>query len=59
MYCMFQNAKRFNQPLNWDTKNVADMSEMFRGAKLFNQFLNWDTSNVNHNFRGRHLGVSF
>ena len=46
---MFNNAKRFNQPLNgWGkTFRVINISEMFKGATRFNQPLNaWDTSRV-------------
>ncbi len=43
---MFCCATNFNQPLNFDTSNVTDMSGMFYGATNFNQPLNFDTSNV-------------
>jgi hypothetical protein len=39
-------AINFNQPLNFDTSNVIDMSCMFIGASKFNQPLYFDTSNV-------------
>ena len=37
---MFEEARSFNQPLNWDVSNVTDMSAMFYGASSFNQPLN-------------------
>ena len=43
---MFCNATTFNQPLEWDTAQVTDMSHMFCGATAFNQPLEWDTSRV-------------
>jgi hypothetical protein len=46
MYCMFDNANKFNQPLNFDTKNVTNMGCMFLNASEFNQPLHFDTSNV-------------
>ena len=44
MFCMFQFAHSFNQPLNnWNVSNVTNMREMFYGAESFNQPLNkWD-----------------
>jgi hypothetical protein len=36
---MFLSASLFNQPLNWDTGNVTDMSGMFWEASLFDQNL--------------------
>ena len=41
-----QYASAFNQPLDFDTSNVNDMSGMFGGATAFNQPLSFDTSNV-------------
>ena len=48
MYCMFENANSFNQPLNnWDVSNVTNMAWMFHDAHSFNQPLNnWNVSNV-------------
>ncbi len=46
MHCMFFGAKRFNQPINFNTKNVTDMGWMFWGAESFNQPINFDTSNL-------------
>ena len=43
---MFGSACSFNQLLNWDTRNVTNMSYMFYQASSFNQLLNWDTRNV-------------
>ena len=45
---MFENAIRFNQPLDhWDTSNMRDMSYMFRDALSFNQPIgSWNTSKV-------------
>ena len=44
---MFSYADEFNQPLNFDTSKVIDMSYMFYNAYNFNQPLNFtDTSNV-------------
>ena len=43
---MFHDAVTFNQPLNWNTEKVEDMSEIFYNAINFNQSLNWDTQNV-------------
>ncbi len=43
---MFLWADRFNQPINFDTSNVTNMSYMFFGASKFNQSLNFNTSNV-------------
>ncbi|WP_218743514.1 BspA family leucine-rich repeat surface protein, partial [Mycoplasmopsis anatis] len=36
----------FNQPLNFDTSNVTDMSYMFSNCQNFNQPLNFNTSKV-------------
>ena len=48
MHGMFNEASKFNQPLNnWDTSKVTDMNHMFENARTFNQPLNnWDTSKV-------------
>ena len=43
---MFYMCEEFNQPLNWDTSSVTDMSLMFYYCTSFNQNLNWDTSSV-------------
>ena len=43
---MFEEAKRFNQPVNFDTSRVTIMGEMFRMAKAFNQPLSFDVSSV-------------
>ena len=48
MSFMFTSAMSFNQPLNFDTKNVTDMSFMFRHAKNFNQPLNFNIENVSN-----------
>ena len=38
MFCMFQFAHSFNQPLNdWNVSNVTDMEQMFLDATSFNQ----------------------
>ena len=38
MFCMFQFAHSFNQPLNkWNVSNVTDMHRMFDAATSFNQ----------------------
>ncbi len=46
MSSMFKDAIRFNQPLNFDTKNVEDMTFMFENARNFDQKLDFDTSNL-------------
>lgn len=43
---MFNNAIEFNQPLNFDTERVSDMSGMFNNAIHFNGELTLNTSNV-------------
>ena len=49
---MFNNAKKFNQPLNtsnnsWNTSNVQNMNNMFNSAIIFNQDITgWNTSSV-------------
>ena len=44
---MFQGARVFNQPLNFDTSSADNMEQMFREARDFNQPINgWDFSNV-------------
>jgi hypothetical protein len=44
---MFQNADAFNQPLNWNTSAVTNMSFMFNGSDQFNQDIgSWSVSNV-------------
>ncbi len=43
---MFENATKFNQPVNWGTSNVTNMNWVFCGATSFNQPVNWNTSNV-------------
>ena len=38
MFCMFNEAKQFNQPLDrWDVSNVTDMGYMFCEAVSFRQ----------------------
>ena len=52
---MFAHCSKFNQPLNWNTTNVTNMSQMFFYCKMFNQSLDLDTSNVtdmSHMFSG-------
>ena len=44
--CMFKGAKKFNQPLSFNTSSVTNMDAMFWRAKKFNQPLNWNTSSV-------------
>ena len=39
-------ATAFNQPLDFDTSSVTDMSGMFASAVVFNQPLDFDTSSV-------------
>lgn len=48
MSFMFQNAKKFNQPVgNWNTSKVTTTRRMFSNAKSFNQPISdWDVSNV-------------
>ena len=46
MSYMFSGAKNFNQPLDFDTRNVTSMWGMFRKASSFNQSLDFDTRNV-------------
>ncbi|QDY87736.1 BspA family leucine-rich repeat surface protein [Mycoplasma anserisalpingitidis] len=43
---MFTNCKNFNQPLNFNTSNVEDMSNMFWYCTTFNQPINFNTSKV-------------
>lgn len=44
---LFEEAYNFNQPLDWDTKNVVYMNSMFYKASSFNNDVsNWDISNV-------------
>ena len=43
---MFHNATSFNQPLDFDTRNVTNMRYMFAGATSFNQPLDFDTRNA-------------
>ncbi len=43
---MFRGSVSFNQPLNWDTGSVEDMTRMFYEATAFNHPLNWNTSSV-------------
>ena len=43
---MFSGAKKFNQPLNFNTSSVTTMTGMFQSAEKFNQPLNFDTSSV-------------
>ena len=43
---MFNNARGFNQPLNFDTSSVTNMSRMFSDAATFNKDLSFNTSNV-------------
>jgi surface protein len=63
MYSMFQGASSFNPTdlnnnpvaLNWDTKNVTDMSYMFYNSIFSGDISNWNTGNVtnmNSMFRG-------
>ena len=40
------DAKSFDQPLNFHTKRVTDMSQMFDGCTSFDQPLNFDTKSV-------------
>ena len=37
---MFRDATSFNQPVEWNTNGVTDMSDMFRGATSFNGNVN-------------------
>ena len=37
MYCMFDGASSFNQPITMDTSQVTSMFRMFAGASSFNQ----------------------
>ncbi len=43
---MFYRATAFNQPVNFDTSSVIDMSAMFLGTSSFKQPVNFDTSNL-------------
>ncbi len=57
MNSMFESTS-FNLPLEFDTSNVTDMSDMFYDAKYFNQPLNFDTSNVT-NMSGMFLNAKY
>ena len=46
MKSMFNRCYKFNQPLNFDTSKVTDMSSMFNRCYEFNQPLNWNISKV-------------
>ena len=56
---LFGEAISFNEPLNWDTKNVINMSYMFYNAISFNQPLNFNTENVNKMSHMFQLAKSF
>jgi hypothetical protein len=43
---MFWTARKFNQPLPFDTSSATSFSLMFFRANAFNQPLAWDTSSV-------------
>jgi surface protein len=45
---MFQNAKKFNQPLtSFNTQNVTSLENTFVGASAFNQDVsNWNVEKV-------------
>jgi surface protein len=44
---MFENARTFNQPLNWKLDKVVTITSMFKRAKAFNQPLDsWNTHQV-------------
>ena len=46
MGAMFQNCSAFNQPLNFNTSSVQNMSGMFSGCSVFNQALVFNTGAV-------------
>ena len=44
---MFSYASAFNQPLEWDTKNLKNSDSMFLEAQMFNQDLtSWNATKV-------------
>ena len=54
----FNSCTAFNQPLVWNTSQVADMAGMFINCRAFAQSLNsWSTGNVT-NFQGMFNGAS-
>ena len=57
MGCMFDGATNFNQPLDFDTRNVTNMGCMFYKATNFNQPLDFDTSGVT-NMEGMFYGAT-
>ena len=46
MSYMFQGAKEFNQPLQWNTARLKISEGMFRGATSCNQPLVWNVSSL-------------
>ena len=47
MSFMFAEAGRFNQPVNFNTRSVTNMSCMFYMCKKYNSYCgNWDVSSV-------------
>ena len=56
---MFSDEPGFNQPLNWDTRNVIRMEAMFHNATSFNQPLNFKTQNVTNMEGMFHNATSF
>jgi len=51
MSSMFRNCFNFNQPLNFNTSAVTNMTQVFDQAIVFNQDLSsWDTSLVTNMF---------
>jgi surface protein len=43
---LFKNSEFNGDISNWNTGNVADMSEMFMYSKFNGDISKWDTSNV-------------
>ena len=54
---MFDGATNFNQPLDFDTRNVTNMGCMFISATNFNQPLDFDTRNVTRYASGCSLAL--
>ena len=54
---MFHGATAFNQPLNFDTRNVTRFRGMLAGATAFNQPLNFDLGSVVNNVQMQFFSI--